>query len=75
MNKLTIYDGGIRNVKGVRKAVILFEITAPEAVPTTEGLSLRATMLCDPNYLDGILKNLKRLRPVPTEETVNVTEG
>ena len=71
MNKLTIYDGGIRTIKGKKKSLILFEITAAEAVPAAEGMQLRVPMICDPNYRDGVLKNLKRLQPTPDEETTN----
>jgi len=64
-NNLTVYGGEIISVQGKKKCVLKFEIEAPAAVPGAEPLTLRALMMCDPNYRDAILKALRRLERVP----------
>jgi len=78
MTELTIYDGGIRTVKGgKRKSVIVFESKA-QAAPGSPPLTIQVRMGCDPNYRDAILKALRRLQTlelVESEETTPIPEA
>jgi len=77
MTELTIYDGGIRTVKGgKRKSVIVFESKA-QAAPGSPPLTIQVRMGCDPNYRDATLKALKRLQTLELEpeESIPILEA
>lgn len=78
MTELTIYDGGIRTVKGgKRKSIIVFEATAPEMAPGVPPLRITVPMACDPNYRDATLKALRRLQTleIEPEESIPIPEA
>ncbi|MBA7562310.1 hypothetical protein ES708_03962 [subsurface metagenome] len=75
---IRIGDGGMRKIRGKSYGIILFEVGENIPAPPHPAsrfplpplrMSPLATnvveMMCELNYRDSVIKNLRRLRPVP----------